>query len=761
MLEDIKNNSVIICDKVKKTQILKNAKKLLDIKFFTMQKFIKEYLFDYDEKAIIYLINKYNIKYEIALMYLKNIYYIENKKYDNKKLDFLVQIKEDLINNNLLIFNHHFKDYLKNKDIIIYKYNLNKFEKYILRDLNVKEILPKYQNYPCKIYEFNDIEDEIEFVAQEISKLIDSGVNINSIKLTNVSDDYINPINKIFGFYNLKIDKFHNIPIISTIIGSLFYENIDKGIEESLKTISEYKNTDIYSKIIDICNKYIWCKDKKDLKILIEYDLKHTYIDQTKYTNMIEVVDYKTYDFTFEYVFMLGFNQGIIPIIKKDEDYISDDIKMPYLDTTIDINKKEKIMTLNIIKNIKNLTITYKLKSSFSIYFPSNLIEELNGAKIKKEIDYHTSFSKLNNKIKLTKYIDNLIKFGEKNKNINLLNSNYKINYNSYSNKFTKLDNNKLNNYIKSLDKFNLSYSAFDNYNRCSFRFYVNKILSIDIKEDSFNKILGNLYHYILNKINEPNLDIKKEVDIYLKDISLSNSARFFINRSINNLDYLLNILRKQQKYSNLNHIETEKYIEFNLKDNINFKGFIDKIVYNNKIAAIIDYKTYVKKPNLKYLDYGIELQLPIYMMLARKIYKDINFAGFYLQNINLDIKSENDKEDSLKLIGYSNIDKNILKEFDSTYEDSLIIKSLKIKNDGNFTEASKKYMLNNKQIDDLINITETKVNETLSNILNGNFTINPKYNKGNIGCEFCNYKDICYRQESDFVNIKVSEFNE
>ena len=38
-------------------------------------------------------------------------------------------------------------------------------------------------------------------------------------------------------------------------------------------------------------------------------------IENIKYTNMIEVVDYKNYNFTDEYVFMLGFNQGIIPNI--------------------------------------------------------------------------------------------------------------------------------------------------------------------------------------------------------------------------------------------------------------------------------------------------------------------------------------------------------------------------------------------------------------------------------------------------------------
>ena len=70
------------------------------------------------------------------------------------------------------------------------------------------------------------MEEEIEYVAFKISELINNGVDINNIKLTNISSDYINPLTKIFNFYNLKINKFNNIPIISIIIGKTFYENL-------------------------------------------------------------------------------------------------------------------------------------------------------------------------------------------------------------------------------------------------------------------------------------------------------------------------------------------------------------------------------------------------------------------------------------------------------------------------------------------------------------------------------------------------------
>ena len=764
MLDNMSNNSIIICNSNYKIQILKSINKLINIKFLSMNEFIKSYLFDYDEKTILYLIKKYNINYEIALEYINNLYYVEDKKYSNDKLNYLVDIKKDLIDNNLLIFNNKFKRYIKDKEIIIYNYNLSKFEEHILKDLNVKIIDEKINNYKPLIYEFNDIEEEIEFVAIKISNLINNGVDINKIKLTNVNSDYINVINKIFNFYNLKINKFNNLSISSTVIGSIFLNNLDSGIEEAIKSVEEYKETDTYNKIIDICNKFVWCEDLDDLKLLITHDLNNANIENIKYTNMIEVVDYKNYYFKDEYVFMIGFNQGIIPVIYKDEEYITDNIKPTYLDSTIEKNKKEKEYSIKCINNIKNLIITYKLKNSFNTFYPSNLIDEL-GCEVKKEaINYRVSYSDISNKLKLADMYDNLIKFGTKDDNLNILSSNYNIPYNTYSHKFTGVNKSKIKEYISKLPKFYLSYSSMDNYNKCAFRFYIEKILKLKDNEERFSVILGNLYHHVLELSLKDEIDINKEVYKYIDDnnIELNNSNKFFVDKTIENIKFVLEIIKKQNSFSNLNKIETEKKIEIPLKDNIYFLGFIDKIVYdvinNQTIASIIDYKTYVKKPSLKYIESGIGLQLPTYMYLAKNEYKNIRFAGFYLQNILLDNKDKEEKEKSLKLIGYSNLDKEILKEFDSNYMESSVIDGIKTNNDGNFSSNSLKKMLTDEDINKIISMTKQKIGETITNILDSKFNINPKYDNVNIGCEFCRYKDLCYMKEYDLKKIESSD---
>lgn len=740
---------IIICNNEYKKKYLKANQILNDVKFYTLDDFLCHYYCSYDERSILYLINKYELKYEIAENYLNNLLYLEIKNYNNKKLDYLISLKKELIDKNLLIFDNNFKSYIKNKEIEIY-YNLNKEQKYLLRNIDYKIIINK-NNYLPSIYEFDNIKDEIRFVAYKISCLIDNNIDINKIKLTNVNKEYINLINEVFSFYNLKIDKYNTSPLYSTVIGKTFYDNLS-SVEEAIKSIEMYRNKETYNKIISICNKYALFDDLT----LVKHELENTNITTKEYKNAIQVVDYNNYHFEDEYVFMLSFNQGIIPITYKDEKFISDNDKLEYMDSTNELNIKEKQNTLDIIHSIKNLTITYKLKTDFDVYYPSSLIEELNVNPIKNYQDYNFSYSKIDNELKLACLLDDFIKFDLKPPQLSLLFNNFSIPYNTYTNKFTGINKTKLKDYIASLKEFNLSYSTIDLYNRCAFRFYLSKILEIKDSDNNFGKILGSLIHDILSK---DNIDIRKESENYIRslNINLSNANKFFINKFINDIIYIIDILKQQEKYTDLKQVSKEEKIKINIKDNINFIGFIDKIIYDvfndETILAIIDYKSYIKSPSLKYLNYGIDIQLPTYMYLAKNKYKNVKFAGFYLQNTT--------NKDNLKLIGFTNKDKKVVEKLDKTYQNSLLLDGVKVNNDGTFSQNTLKKMLSLEEFENIISIVKNIINSNTNDILNAKFNINPKYDNENIGCNFCCFKDICFKKEADYEKIKGSDLCE
>ena len=767
MLDKIEKDSILIVQNSKKKNIIKELnKKFININVMSLKELIKKYTFDYNEKTIYSLMKKENIKYDIAKNYIKNIYYIENKQYENIKLNKLVEIKNYLEDNNLLIYDKLFKNYIKNKKIYIYYDQINKYENKILNKIKSEAELivlkEEYNNYIPQIHEFNTITDEITYVAQQICELINNNVNINQIKLVNIKDEYINEIKKIFKFYNIPIN-INKKNIYGTRIIQDFIKNYNRNIEESVKYIEKNYNlknevnNKIYNKLISVLNEYVWCDNYLDIKELIINKLKNINIGE-KLNNAIEITNLE--NITNEYVFVMNFNQGSIPKIYKDEEYIDDiTLEQLNLNTSIENNILEKEKTIKQIKNIKNCIITYKLKTPFQSFYPSSIIEELNKEVIKDHKLEQISYSEINDKINLTKKLDNLLKYNIKDNTLEILYSNYEIPYNTYNNKFTGINKNDLLEYTNN--KILLSYSSMDNYYHCAFKYYLNNILKLKPYEETFYTIIGSLFHHVLENSLKKNDDYKKYWDEYINNLTLSNKEKFFIDNLEETCKFTVETIKKQLEYISLDKTKYEEKIYINKNAKITFMGIIDKLIYKEEngetIVALIDYKTGNTSIDLNKTFYGLSMQLPIYLYLSRNSgLKSVKIAGFYLQNI---INKEKD-ENSLKLNGYSTSNKEILEKFDNSYENSNMIKSMRIKSDGEFYNYSK--TLTEIEMNNLIKLVDQKIEEASNNILEAKFDINPKKIEGiNVGCEFCTFKDICFKKEQDVIYLKEQDYKE
>lgn len=766
-----KDNLVLIIPSNIKNNLIEKIRKdnkLLDITFITKNEFIKKVTFDYDNKSIYYLMNKYNIKYEVAKVYLDNIKYISDKEYKSSKLNFLVNIKKELLDNNLLIIDKYYTKYLQSKNICVYGFDyIDKYFMNILNKFDNVEIINKeYNNYEITtIYEASDIETEIEYVANRICELLENNIDINKIKLV-IPSEYNNYIDRIFKLYNIPIN-INKTSIYNTYIGSYFIDNIESDINNTLSKI-ENMDSNIYNKIVNILNKYTWCEDYTNVIEMLIHDLKNTYISN-ELLNSVTITTIRDNDISDDdYVFVLGFNQGSVPIIYKDEEYITDNICHEVdIETTKEKNIKEKEIVLRNLKNIKNLVITYKLKSNTDTYYISNLYDEIN-CKIEKISINNYKYSNELNKIKLTKKLDNLVKYGIIDEDLGLLYNNYKIDYKTFDNKYTKIDKDNLHKFLDN--KLLLSYSSLDNYNKCAFRYYLANILKISIYEETFMTNIGTIFHEVLSKMNDDNFDLDKEYENSINNLNkeFTIKEKFFLNKLRTELEFIIDTIRKQAELSDLDNYLYEEKIYTNIEGNINitFMGIVDKIMYkeypDKTIVAIIDYKTGNPNTNLTNVIYGLDMQLPIYLYLAKNTnkLKNVEIAGFYLQKIlnNEIVKDYKNsynklKEDNLKLVGYSNSDTNILSKFDTTYDDSRIVKSLKTTNKG-FYAYSK--VIDSENIDKIVNIIENKIKENAKDIEDANFTINPKKQKDDlIGCKFCKFSDICFRKEEDVVKIK------
>ena len=770
MFSNIKKDTLVITNNSNKEQLLLKLSKdnnLHPISFMTLKEFINNYFFSYDEKTIYYLMKKYNYKYDVAKVYLDNLIYIKDKNYKSDKLNFLVKLKKELDANNLLIYNDLFLYYLKDKDIISYNIYPDKYIEAIFNKLNIKIIKPQLLEKTIPVYEFKSLKEEVKFVFEQISELLNNNINYKNIKLLNINEDYYNEIERLKDLYHLNInlnnETYYETEIVQTFIKYLDNYNLDDSLNILSKdydlTIKE--NLNIYNKIINICNKLSFIKENNVLKNMFAATIKKSRITTNNGIDIINIDDYTSAD---DYIFVLGFNQNILPKVYKDEDYITDNLtKYIGLPLTIEKNKLEQIKVKTILSNIKHLTITYKLSNSKEICYPSTLIEDDMFKKEIKEDDKQSTYSKELANLILGNYLDKLKKYNEKDNNLDKYYNSLNIDYDTYDNTYKTISKDKLQSYLNN--NLLLSYTSMNDYYKCSFRYYLNYILKINKFDDTMQMFIGNLFHSILSIYNNKDFDFDKEYEEFLKKRALTPKELFFVKKLKKELLFIIETINEQNLLTVLKNALYEENIYIKINDQTTFNGKIDKILYKEidgiNYIAVIDYKTGSTDISLKYIDYGIGMQLPVYLYVIKKSnrFNNILFTGFYLQKIlnnqinitkgksYLDLKKEN-----LKLIGYSNSDEDILEKLDKSYKDSAMIKSMKLTANG-FYHYSK--IMSNEKIDNLIKKVEEKIQFAVNNILEAKFDINPKIiDNDNIGCKYCKYQDICFVKEEDKVYI-------
>jgi ATP-dependent helicase/nuclease subunit B len=198
----------------------------------------------------------------------------------------------------------------------------------------------------------------------------------------------------------------------------------------------------------------------------------------------------------------------------------------------------------------------------------------------------------------------------------------------------------------------------------------------------------------------------------------------------------------------------------------VTFMGYIDKIMYYKNIEdiyfSIIDYKTGTIDTHIEPMKYGLHMQLPVYLYLIHysKVFTSPIFTGIYYQNILFNYpKYSNtlEKEEQTKyyLQGYSTDNINNLSIFDSTYEDSHMIRGMK------YTDKFGQYakLITDDEVYNLVKYTKKIIDTDVDDIIKGDFTINPKiYNGKNVSCEYCKFKDLCYSTSDDNIYLDKVE---
>ncbi len=753
-MEKLENNLLIICPNEQKLKILdklEKENKLYNLKFMTKEEYLSNYFFSYDDKAILYLMKKYHYKVDVCKVYLKYLYVIDDDQiYKNKKLIFLQNLKKELKQENLLDYNPSFKEYLNTKKKIVLNYNkLDLYEKKALDSKDIELTSP----INLTVTKYQTMEEEVNTTALEIIELLKKGININKIYLTNIKDDYLYTIRRIFSYYNIPINLSKKYPIMGTDIVKDYLK------EEKL----DLENTNqVTKKLVSIINSLASLQDdSKEYKELLISKIKNTSLPSEVYQDAINIKDLEKETFEEdEYVFVLGFNQDILPRTEKDIDFISDkDKKEVDLYNTEEKNKIAKISLINTLTSIKNLYLSYKLETPFQSMYPSSLIEEYNMEVVDKKEDTYTH-SNTYNKLRLASKLDTYNRYQEITPMLKELYTHYQIDYQTYDNQFKGINH---NTYLEHLPyPLKLSYTSLNSYNECKFKYYLNYVLKVSKYEDTFQAFIGNLYHKILQLYQRKDFDFEQTYQNYLEKRDLSLKEKVLLVRLKKELLDLLDQEKSQDLILGYSDNLQEQKLEVKVREDIEviFTGIIDKIMYYKKIEdtyfAIVDYKSGYVDTKIEKMKYGLSLQLPIYLYLINysKAFSNPIFTGIYYQTVLFNYPTfdkkpiEEIKKERLKLQGYSTDNLDVLSRFDPTYEKSEVIKSMKYTEKGFYHYAK---VLSDEDVYNIIRYTKKEIEEKTDQILKADFEINPKiYDGKNISCEHCSFKDICYTVEKD-----------
>ena len=727
---DIKDNMLLICPSDIKEKILANNKSLVDISFMTLEEYKKRYYFDYDYHTVKYLMDTYGYTLNNAKEIIESLYFVEDKDYPNNKLNDLAKIKKELLEKNLLILDPLFNKH--NKDTIVYGYGDIR-----LNDAKVLKgtIIDKHYN----IYEFDTIELELEYVYESIFELLENGIDINNIYIV-ADNEYENYFKRYNSYFDFKVNYPSDNSLYGTEAAKKFLEDIKLKGRETI--YNELTNKDL----VNILNKYLDLNEAYDF---IVEDLKHIKLNK-KYKDVVQVVSNNYLFSDFDYVFYLGFNDKV-PAYKKDNEYL--DNEMCHLLGIDDTNDKNRIIKENLIcnlSNIRNLYLSYSKNSPFNKYERQMLFSDVN------YITYTNKYLHSNkaNRNRYGELLDNLDKYGEHNDDLDSMYSTYdRNNYGDYDNSYK--------NFNVGKETVELSYSSMQSYYECAFKYYLDNILRPDDSDATFFTTIGTIAH---NVLQEMVLDSTKDFDeLWDNQVTFISAKELYFNKKIKEeIREDFNIILKQKELSYFDSVECEKRIKLKLRDNIFFKGFIDKILKCKDNLCIVDYKTGNTKIEDKYFEFGLNLQLPSYLYLLQEDPSKI--IGFYLQHLvapkyvydeKKDIETQ--KNEDMKLTGFTSSDIsriNILEDLDGK---SNVVSKLAITKNGELSKNSK--VISDEDMKDMIKLVEDKILEASTSILNNDFSINPKViDNKNVSCIYCRYKDICYKRIKDYVYCETKK---
>ena len=340
------------------------------------------------------------------------------------------------------------------------------------------------------------------------------------------------------------------------------------------------------------------------------------------------------------------------------------------------------------------------------------------------------------------------------------------------------------------------SVSRLEKYASCAYAHFLQYGLMLREREEfGFEQVdLGNIFHGVLEafagKLSQNHytwFDFPdEEGDRLLKEALLEctleygetvlySNARYeyMVERMYRILKRTIRTLRAQLQEGDFvpasfemsfSHVEDLQSVNIALSEDerMKLRGRIDRIDTcedeEHVYVKVIDYKSGNRKFDLAALYYGLQLQLVVYMNVAKEVIKEKHpgkeivpaaLLYYHVDDPLISAEGELSAEEvnkallkELRTTGIVNQDERVVTLLDKNFTDKSLVVPVERKKDGSFSAHSS--IIAKEDYEIVSAFVDHKIRQFGKQILNGDMEINPCEQSGRESCTYCVYKGIC-----------------